>query len=127
MLHVAAQLGYDRCIELILYYCPDINAQTEGGSTPLHYACSQGHATCVKLLLDAGAKVHLCDIMDQTAKDVAQLSAKNDWDTCVQLIDEEEVRFGMKVIKVAGGAALGVSIVAALAWWFRRRSRTNSS
>lgn len=35
-----------------------VNAQNEDGSTPLHWACHQGHLEIVKYLLALGAKVH---------------------------------------------------------------------
>jgi hypothetical protein len=65
--------------------------------------------------------------LDQTPKDVAKISATGDWDACVQLIDEEEVRFGMSVLKVAGGAVVSMGLVAGIVWWLRRRGSTSSS
>ena len=114
VLHVACQLGLDRFTELILRLCPDlnINVTTESGQTALHYACSQGHATCVELLINAGAKVHLRDILDQTAADVAGVACLGDWDTCVELIDLERTRIGLKAMKIGTSvfAAIGVAI-----------------
>jgi hypothetical protein len=121
VLHVACQLGSAECTELILNFEPNVNAQTEGGSTALHNACSQGHATCVELLLSAGAKINLRDIMDQTAKQVAEYSARGNWVACFQLIQQEEERFGWKVLKVGGGVTFAVVGLGAFAWWWRNR------
>lgn len=121
VLHVACQLGSAECTELILNFKPNVNAQTEGGSTALHNACSQGHATCVELLLGAGAKINLRDIMDQTAKQVAEYSARGNWVACFQLIQQEEERFGWKVLKVGGGVTFAVVGLGAFLWWWRNQ------
>ena len=118
-LHVACQLGRAKCAELLLSYGPLVNSQTESGSTALHYACAQGHATCVELLLAAGAKCHLVDILQQTPKEVARLSAIGDWELCVKLIEEEEIRFGFKVLKTAGAVALTCAAIGGAIWWFQ--------
>ena len=54
----AARVGDTRQLEKLLQDRPSSASwQTEGGVTPLHVACVNGHETCVKLLLDAGANV----------------------------------------------------------------------
>jgi hypothetical protein len=115
-LHIACQLGFDECAGLLIYHKADVNAKTEGGNTPLHFACSEGHASCVEQLINSDAKTHLMDILDQTPKDVAKLACKGEWDVCVSLIEEAEVRFGFKVLKMAAGF-VAISIAAFAGYW----------
>jgi len=105
VLHVACQLGFDNCTELILRLCPtiDVNVRTESGSTALHYACSQGAATCVELLISAGAKIHLKNILNQTPSDVCRDSLSGDYQACQQLIEIERQRVGMVFLKMSAG------------------------
>jgi ankyrin repeat protein len=80
-----------------------VNAQTEGGSTALHCACSQGAATCVELLISAGAKIHLTNILNQTPSDVCRDSLSGDYQACQQLIETERQRIGMVFMKTSTG------------------------
>lgn len=116
-LHIACQLGLDECVGLLVYHKAEVNAQTEGGNTPLHFACSEGHSSCVDQLINAGAKTHLMDILDQTPKDVAKLACKHEWEMCVNLIEEDEVRFGFKVIKIASGIVT-FAVAGFLGYWY---------
>jgi hypothetical protein len=129
VLHVACQLGLDCCVELILKLSPtvDVNVQTESGSTALHYACSQGHATCVDLLICAGAKIHLKDILNQTPKEVAENSLMGDWDTCVELIEEEKTRIGFKALQIFSTVAVVTGLCYGLYYYLTTADNTHSS
>ena len=58
-LHLAAQLGHTRVVQLILErQRPDnIDMLTTKGQTPLHLACQTGNVGTVKLLIEHGASV----------------------------------------------------------------------
>jgi len=58
------------------------NIQDRGGSTPLHYACVNGHEGCVTLLLDHGADM---EIQDKTGLTPLQLAQFRNKTTIVQL------------------------------------------
>lgn len=116
-LHVACQLGHDECVGLLILRKADVNIQTEGGNTPLHFACAEGHSGCVEQLINAGAKTHLKDILDQSPKDVARLACKRQWDICVDFIEAEEVRFGYQVLKV-GASIATLTIAAVVGVWY---------
>ena len=119
MLHVASSVGNATCVEIIIQCSPDLNARTEGGSTALHFACQGGHSTCVELLVNAGAQYHLKDILDETPKDVAKGAAQADWAICVEIIEEAEVAFGVKIFKIGGGVVGAVALFTGLYFWLR--------
>ncbi|ORZ33553.1 ras guanine nucleotide exchange factor domain-containing protein [Catenaria anguillulae PL171] len=55
-LHIAALLGHDPCLRLLLPTFPKlIHATDSRGNTPLHLATQLNHATSVSLLLGAGS------------------------------------------------------------------------
>ncbi|KAM9334805.1 myotrophin [Symphorus nematophorus] len=62
-LHYAADFGQSDVMEYLISKGADINAPDKHGLTPLICACYEGHACCVKLLLDQGAD------KDQTTPD----------------------------------------------------------
>jgi ankyrin repeat protein len=51
----AAENEYLDCTKHCLEMGANVNACSNGGSTPLHYASSEGHANVARVLLDAGA------------------------------------------------------------------------
>lgn len=55
-LHTATKAGDLAEIQRLLVMGVEVNARDGGNCTPLHLACSYGHATCVAKLI-AGAKV----------------------------------------------------------------------
>ncbi len=56
--HEAAEEGNEEeLLRLIQKDITSVNEDDEYGETPLHLACSAGHANCVKLLLNNGAEV----------------------------------------------------------------------
>lgn len=68
-------MGILDVLKAILSYYHDVNIQTELGFTPLILAAKEGHSECIKLLLNCGAKVGICDkINNMTA---IHYSAKN--------------------------------------------------
>jgi ankyrin repeat protein len=55
-LHVAAEDGLEKCIEILISFGASVHATTEeGGDTPLHLAAENGHVESVKILLLSGA------------------------------------------------------------------------
>ncbi len=58
-LHVAAEKGYRKILELLIEAGADIHARTFGGPawTSLHLACSSGRVRATRALLQAGAPV----------------------------------------------------------------------
>jgi ankyrin repeat protein len=60
-LHFAVQIGNIRCCELLLNADKSLLEKqiTKGGKTPLHLAIGKCHVNVVKLLLDAGANIHM--------------------------------------------------------------------
>lgn len=74
-LHLAAENGHERVVELLLQRGADPNARITGtGSfeeTPLHYAAGKGHSTVVRLLLANGANVNAQTKSRETALAIA--------------------------------------------------------
>ena len=101
-LMAAAENGHDRCVELLVkegtqYFLekkdekipyvdwPQENEEEDFfvNLTALMYASKNGHTTCVKLLLEAGANVNLQDRDNRTA---LMYGATNGYDDCVELL-----------------------------------------
>ena len=58
LLHVAAEHGYEACIQVLLDSGADIDSSApDQGVTPLYLAVGAGHLACVELLLRRGARV----------------------------------------------------------------------
>lgn len=74
-LYVAAQIGREDYVEILLKAASDKNAidicETVNGWTPLFIACAKGHLAVVKLLLQAGASQTILDHRGWTAKEHA--------------------------------------------------------
>ncbi|VDC01534.1 unnamed protein product [Peniophora sp. CBMAI 1063] len=54
-LHVAAESGRSRLVEVLLRHGADVKARTTGGKTPLLLASERGHRNVVTMLLESGA------------------------------------------------------------------------
>lgn len=56
---MAANMGYDNIVNLLLDFGADINFQGAGGVTPLHCAVAIGNSTVVSSLLQRAPKINL--------------------------------------------------------------------
>ena len=66
-LHCAANSGHDHIVQYLIGRGADINAQTEGGATPLGLlATDSSHKSVVHTLLDQGAAVNTPTLTDRT-------------------------------------------------------------
>lgn len=54
-LHIAAEMGFDDCLLILIRNGARINFQDSSGDTALHKAARHGHIGCMKMLLEAGA------------------------------------------------------------------------
>ena len=70
------------CLECIQKYIKDLNAKTELGNTPLHWASRNGHDKCVELLLKYGATNEKNNIGDTPL----HLVSRYGHDKCVELL-----------------------------------------
>jgi ankyrin repeat protein len=59
MLHYAARFGQDDLAAYLLSLKPNVNLAAKVGSTPLHFAASNGFTGVVAMLLNAGAKINV--------------------------------------------------------------------
>ena len=62
----------------VLYICIDVHyacSVNDDGITPVHQAASEGHVQCLKLLIEAGAKIDGRDCRGNTPLDLAKLWA----------------------------------------------------
>ena len=75
-LHWAVSRNDEPMARILLQNGAAVNAQNNGGSTPLHTACAHGHARIVPLLLQHGANPLLVDCCQETASDVTHPAAK---------------------------------------------------
>ena len=67
LLHVAAEHGSLRCLEYLIAMGLPLDATEALDETPLMAACEKGQSKAVKLLLAAGASVHLENEFQETA------------------------------------------------------------
>lgn len=54
-LHIAAQLGHEKCVDVLLSKGASVTARDEDGNTPLHLAVKSSSSSCVAQILDKGA------------------------------------------------------------------------
>ena len=50
-LHLACELGKEKCVEMLVAKGANVLVQTQGGSTPLHLACEGGYPTLISSLI----------------------------------------------------------------------------
>jgi len=72
-LHIAANSGHLKVLDLLLHNGADVNCLSINNSTPLHLAMSGGHIDCVLLLLAYGADGSLVDDQAKTAFQTTKL------------------------------------------------------
>ena len=66
-MHLAAEKGYTRVIQLLLDADASINARNNLGETPLMIAAENGHDDTVRFLIERGADVNAQDTLGKTA------------------------------------------------------------
>ena len=58
-LHLACELGKEKCVEMLIAKGANLLVQTEGGLTPLHLACKGGYHTLISsLITEETVKAH---------------------------------------------------------------------
>ena len=62
-LHMAAQAGYEKIVELLIKYGLEIDSTTEDGTTALFNAVEKGHLKVVETLLQNHAEANLCMLL----------------------------------------------------------------
>ncbi|XP_067650697.1 uncharacterized protein [Haliotis asinina] len=73
-LHDAAHMGRHDYIEMLIKAGADVSVDNTDGWTPLHFAIKDGHKeSCVKRLLEAGAKVNTTKATDEPLLEMAVL------------------------------------------------------
>lgn len=71
-LHVACWNGHPGMVRLLVLEGADIEAKTNWGETPLHYAVTQGRSLAVvKVLVASGADIEAVDKLGRTAKKIS--------------------------------------------------------
>ena len=59
---MAAKVGNERIIELLIEKGALVNAMDSGGRTPLHYSAENGHVQAAIKLVENGADIKLKDL-----------------------------------------------------------------
>ena len=84
-LHEAAYSYFDHT-ELIRAlggtHCADLNAQDNGGETPLHNAAYSGETAAARALLELGADASLRNMNGETALELAEQRNKHETPSC---------------------------------------------
>ena len=78
-LHLAADIGHDGIVELLLEAGADVDADIDDGRTALHLAAEKGYASVVERLLAAGADPNVQDGNGNTPLHLAA-GRGGDWD-----------------------------------------------
>ena len=55
---LAAQLGHEKCVEVLIRSGADVNSRDGSSNTPIINAATAGHDKCVELLIKAEANVN---------------------------------------------------------------------
>ena len=63
LIALAAMVGDEEMIKLLLSRGLDPNTQNHKGDTPLHYAVNCGHFDIADMLITAGAKEHMENVL----------------------------------------------------------------
>ena len=78
LLYLATMIGKVQMIKEILTYNPDVNAQTDNKTTPLHKACEKGFKNTAKLLIGNNASPNLMDYRGCTPLHQAVISKRTE-------------------------------------------------
>lgn len=70
-LHMAAQNGHFKIVQLLVQHNPDCNCRDSDGMTPLMLAVSAGHEDVVGVLLSGGARVPETDVRGRSSLHLA--------------------------------------------------------
>ena len=67
-----------QCAKILLDFKASVDLQDTDGDSALHVACGQGHAAIVRLLLDCGASLLLCNKRGNGCLEIAAKSGSSD-------------------------------------------------
>lgn len=106
-LHLAAAVGNGPCVELLVQWGSNINAQESWGQTPIAIATQRSHISCMKTLLHHGADPELKDYQHkQTPLHIA--CGNKDEESVLVLLD---AGCNIHATNDQGHSALGVAII----------------
>ena len=74
----ACKLGFEKSCQELLTKQTTLDCVNMEGDTALHIACRQGHVNIVKLLLDNGANMTVCNTQSQTCLESAVRAGNSD-------------------------------------------------
>ena len=67
-----------QCVKTLLDFKASLDLQDTDGDSALHVACGQGHAAIVRLLLDCGANMLLCNKGGKCCLEIAAKTGSSD-------------------------------------------------
>lgn len=88
---------------------PLINAATRSGDTPLHWACADGRANIVDMLLSAGADPSLRNARDETAADLCAKAGQEALRATLQQWEQKRAAAAAAAAPVASSGAISAS------------------
>ena len=66
------------CAKILVDFNASLDLQDTDGDSALHMACGQGHAAIVRLLLDCGASLMLCNKRENGCLEIAAKAGSSD-------------------------------------------------
>ena len=91
--HKSAEIGAVKLMKLILNTSYDLNAKTEAGKTPLHWACEYGRTETVELLIKSSSiDLNATNIMGRTSLHLACINGRT---KVVELLIKSSKDFGI--------------------------------
>lgn len=88
VLHAATAKGMERVVKWLVLHSVDVTAIDSDNNTALHIAMQQGNRVIASLLLQAGARVDVCNAAKQTPLDMASASTLEQLRASSQEIDK---------------------------------------
>ena len=83
-LHLTSREGFGDLSRLLIQQGAPVDpADWDLGWTPLFYAASEGHVSCIKVLLESGCKV---DAVDDTGRNAVYYAANDGHIACVNML-----------------------------------------